>query len=122
MQIELRSPLRISILVVVCFVSMGLYLRLAQHAYRASHLAVLPNSANLQKAIRLESTNAEYYDLLGRNLALSDDSLDDAIANYRISVRLNPYVARYWLDLASAYQVEGRTREQEESVNRAVEA
>ena len=122
MQIELRSPLRISIFVVVCVVSMGLYLRLAQHAYRASHLAVVPNSANLQKAIRLEPTNAEYYDLLGRNLALSDGSLGDAIANYRISVRLNPYVARYWLDLAGAYQIDGRAREQEESVNRAVEA
>jgi len=122
MQIELRSPLRNSIFVVVSLVSAGLYLHLAQRAFRASHLAVVPNSANLLKAIQLEPTNAEYYDLLGRNLALSDSSLDDAIANYRISVRLNPYVARYWLDLAGAYQIEGRTREQEESVNRAVNA
>ena len=37
-------------------------------------------------------------------------------------MHLNPYVARYWLDLAGAYQVAGRTREQEQSVEHAVEA
>jgi len=35
---------------------------------------------------------------------------------------LNPYVARYWLDLAGAYQVAGRTSEQEQSVEQSVEA
>jgi tetratricopeptide (TPR) repeat protein len=122
MQIELRSPFRNTSFAVVCLVFVGLYLQLAHEAYRASRLAAVPNSVNLQKAIRLEPTNAEYYDLLGRNLALSDTSLEDAIANYRISVQLNPYVARYWLDLAGAYQVDGRPHEQEESVNRAVAA
>ena len=122
MQIELRSPLRSSSFALVCLVFAGLYLELAQHAYLASSLAAVPDSTNLQKAIRLEPSNAEYRDLLGRNLVVSDLSLDDAIANYRIAVTLNPYVARYWLDLAGAYQVAGRTHEQEESVNRAVEA
>jgi len=101
---------------------MGLYLQWARHAYLASHLAAIPDSANLQEAIQLEPSNAEYRDLLGRNLALSGESLDESIANYRIAVHLNPYVARYWLDLAGAYQVVGRTREQEKSVERAVEA
>jgi tetratricopeptide (TPR) repeat protein len=122
MQIELRSPLRKSFLALVCLVFVGLYLQWALHAYLASRLAVVPNSPNVQKAIRLEPSNAEYRDLFGRNLALSGESLDEAIANYRIAVHLNPYVARYWLDLAGAYQVAGRTREQEESVERAVEA
>ena len=121
MQIELRSPLRNFSFAVVCLVLVGLYLQLALHAYLASRLATGPESPNLQKAIRLEPSNAEYRDLLGRNLALSGISLDDAIANYRIAVRLNPYAARYWLDLAGAYQLAGRTREQEESVERAVE-
>jgi tetratricopeptide (TPR) repeat protein len=35
---------------------------------------------------------------------------------------LDPYEARYWLDLAGAYQVAGRTSEQGESVEHAVEA
>jgi hypothetical protein len=59
---------------------------------------------------------------LGRNWVLSSTSLPYAIANYRIAVLLNPYVARYWLDLASAYQLAGRAQEQEESVERAAEA
>ena len=37
-------------------------------------------------------------------------------------MHLNPYEARYWLDLASAYQVAGRIDEQAQSVERAVEA
>src|ERR1700675_4787378 len=100
MQIELHSPLRNSSFALVCLVFVGLYLQWALHAYLASHLAAAPNSPNVQKAIQLEPSNAEYRDLFGRNLALSGISLDEAIANYRIAVHLNPYVARYWLDLA----------------------
>jgi tetratricopeptide (TPR) repeat protein len=122
MQIELHSPLRKFSFAGACFVLVGLYLHLALRAYLASHLAAVPDSPNLQKAIQLEPSNAEYRDLFGRNLALSGISLDDAIANYRIAVHLNPYVARYWLDLAGAYQIAGRTREQEESVEQAAKA
>ena len=42
--------------------------------------------------------------------------------DYRTAVHLNPYEARYWLDLAGAYQVAGRIGEQAESVQHAVEA
>jgi hypothetical protein len=122
MQIELRSPLRKFFLGLVCLVFAGLYLQWALRAYLASHRAGVPDSAHLEKAIWLEPSNAEYRDLFGRNLSLSGTSLDEAIANYRIAVQLNPYVARYWLDLAGAYQIAGRTREQEASVEQAAEA
>ena len=122
MSIELRSPLRRLSFAGACFVLVGLYLLLALRAYLASYLAATPDLSNLNKATRLEPSNAEYRELLGRNLALSGVSLDEAIANYRIAVQLDPYVARYWLDLASAYQVEGRTQEQEESVESAVKS
>lgn len=122
MPIELRSPLRKFSFAGTCFVLIGLYLYLSLRAYLASHMAATPDLLNLNKAIRLEPSNAEYRDLFGRNLALSGESLDEAIANYRIAVHLNPYVARYWLDLAGAYQIAGRTSEQEEGVERAVEA
>jgi tetratricopeptide (TPR) repeat protein len=90
--------------------------------YFAARLATVPDVSNLQRAIRLEPANAEYRDLLGRNLALSVANLDEAIANYQSAVHLNPYDARSWLDLAGAYQVAGRTNEQAESVERAMEA
>jgi tetratricopeptide (TPR) repeat protein len=122
MPIELRSPLRKFSFAGACFVLVGLYLHLALRAYLASHLAATPDLSNLNKAIRLEPSNAEYRELLGRSLALSGANLNDAIANYRTAVHLNPYVARYWLDLAGAYQVAGHTSEQEQSVEQAVEA
>jgi len=120
--IELRSPLRKFSFAGVCLVLVGLYLYLALRAYLASHLAASPTLSNLDKATRLEPSNAEYRELLGRNLALLGANLDDAIASYRTAVHLNPYAARYWLDLAGAYQVAGRTSEQEQSVEHAVEA
>ncbi|MGC1450891.1 MAG: carbohydrate binding domain-containing protein [Candidatus Sulfotelmatobacter sp.] len=101
---------------------LGLYLPLAGRAYLAAHLAARPDLPNIQRATRLEPSNAEYRALLGRNLALSAASLDEAISDYRTAVYLNPYESRYWLDLASVYQVAGRVDEQTQSVERAVEA
>ena len=122
MRIELRSHLREFSFAMVCLVLVGLYLPLVLRPYRASRLAVIPDLSNLQEAIRLAPSNAEYRELLGRSRALSGADLNDAIASYRTAVHLNPYVARYWLDLAGAYQVAGRTSEQEQSVEHAVEA
>ena len=118
----MRSPLPKLFFAAACFVLMGLYLGLSLRPYLATRLAAIPDLPNLQKAIRLEPANAEYRELVGRNLALSGANLDDAISTYRTAVHLNPYEARYWLDLAGAYQVAGRTSEQEESVEHAVEA
>src|SRR6266849_4914752 len=122
MRIELLSPLRKLFFAVACFIFLGLYLGLSLRAYLATRLAAVPDVPNLQQAISLEPTNAEYRELLGRNLALLGTNLDEAISNYRIAVHLNPYEARYWLDLAGAYQVARRTSEQEETVEHAVEA
>jgi tetratricopeptide (TPR) repeat protein len=122
MLIELRSPLRRFCFAAACCILLGLYVHLALRAYLASHLAATPDLSNLNKATRLEPSNAEYRELLGRELALSGANLNDAISDYRTAVHLNPYEARYWLDLAGAYQVAGRTSEQEESVEKAVQA
>ena len=120
MRIQSRS--RQVFFAVVCIVFVGLYSYLAFRAYHASRLAAVPDQGNLQEAIRLEPSNAEYRELLGRYLAFSGQNLDGAISDYRAAVALNPYAARYWLDLASAYQVANRTSEQRESLERAVEA
>jgi tetratricopeptide (TPR) repeat protein len=120
MRIQSRS--RQFFFAAVCIVFVGLYSYLAFRAYYASRLVAVPDQGNLQEAIRLEPVNAEYRELLGRYWAFSGQSLDVAISNYQAAVGLNPYAARYWLDLASAYQVANRTSEQRESLERAVEA
>src|ERR1700694_714446 len=102
MPIDMRSLLRKFSFASVCLVLAGLYLYLALRAYLASHLAANPTLSNLNKATRLEPSNAEYRELLGRNLALLGANLDDAIASYRTAVHLNLSVGRLWLDLAGA--------------------
>jgi tetratricopeptide (TPR) repeat protein len=119
---ELRSRLRRFSFAAACFVVVALYLQFALRAFLAAHLAGTPDLSNLNRAIRLEPSNAEYRELLGRNLALSGVSLDKSISEYWAAIHLDPYDARYWLDLAGAYQVAGRTSEQGESVQHAVEA
>jgi len=121
MRIELRSTLRKFCFAGACFIVVGLYLLFAGRAYLAAHVAANPTLLNIQRAIRLEPSNAEYQELLGRNLALSGASLDEAISDYRTAVRLNPYESRYWLDLASAYQVAGRIDEEKQAVEQAVD-
>ena len=118
----MRPRLRRFSFAAACFVVVALYLQFALRAYLAAHLASTPELSNLNKAIRLEPSNAEYRELLGRNLALSGASLDEAISDYWTAIHLDPYEARYWLDLAGAYQVAGRINEQGESVEHAVEA
>ena len=86
------------------------------------HLATRPGIADIQKAIRLEPSNSEYPAVLARNQALSVATLNDAIGNFKIAVKLNPYQSSYWLDLAGAYQVAGDTDQQAEAVQRAAGA
>ena len=118
----MRSRLRRFSLAAACCVLVGLYLHLALRAYLAAQLAATPDLSSLNKAVRLEPSNAEYRELLGRNLALSGARLDEAISDYWTAIHLDPYEARYWLDLAGAYQVAGRINEQGESVEHAVDA
>jgi tetratricopeptide (TPR) repeat protein len=122
MQIELRSRVGRFSFAAVCVLGVVVYLQFALRAFLASHLAANLEAPRIQKAIRLEPGNAEYRDLLGRQLALSGATLDEGISDYRTAVHLNPYEARYWLDLAGAYQVAGRASEQAETVERAVQA
>src|ERR1700739_3350772 len=119
MHIELRSRWGKFLFAAVCFVGMCFYIQAALRPFLAAHFASSLEAPRLEKSIRLEPGNAEYYDLLGRNLALSGPSLDAATQDLQTAVRLNPYEARYWLDLAGAYQIAGRTQEQGDSVEQA---
>ena len=60
----------------VCFVFMALFLAEGLRAYLAARLAAKPDLANIQRASQLEPSNAEYRELLARNLALSGASLE----------------------------------------------
>ena len=66
--------------------------------------------------------NADYRNHLGRYYALVARDPGAAIEPYRAAVQLNPHSARYWFDLASAYQVLGDTSNQSWALEHAIEA
>jgi hypothetical protein len=76
MRIDLSFPLRKLALAAISCVVIVLYLALCIRIYLATRLAAVPNVPNLELAIRLEPANAEYRELLARNLALSVANLD----------------------------------------------
>jgi len=122
MRVELRSPFRRFGFGGACLIVIGSYLLFAGRAFVAAHLAAKPDLPNIQRAMRLEPSDSDYPALLGGFLALSGGSLDEGISDFQTAVHLNPYQARYWLDLAGVYQVAGRIDEQAHSVEQAVKA
>jgi hypothetical protein len=78
--------------------------------------------ASLQRAVRLDPWNAEFRYHLGRYYALVARDPGAAIEPYRAAVGLDPFSARYWFDLASAYQVSGDTSNQSSALEQAIRA
>jgi len=98
------------------------YVLLAGRLFVASAFGERPELASLQRAARLDAGNADYRNHLGRYYALVARDPGAAIEPYRAAVQLNPHSARYWFDLASAYQVLGDTSNQTWALARAIEA
>ena len=99
-----------------------IYVLLAGRLFVASVFAEKPELASLQRAARFDSGNADYRNHLGRYYALVARDPGAAIEPYRAAVQLDPHAARYWFDLASAYQVLGDTSNQTWALEHAVEA
>jgi tetratricopeptide (TPR) repeat protein len=99
-----------------------LYVTLAGRLFIASVLGERSDLGSLQRAAHLDSGNADYRNHLGRFYALVARDPGAAIEPYRAAVQLDPHSARYWFDLASAYQVLGDTSNQSVALARAIEA
>jgi|HubBroStandDraft_6_1064221.scaffolds.fasta_scaffold00065_30 tetratricopeptide (TPR) repeat protein len=99
-----------------------IYVLLAARLLVASVFADRPEPASLLRAARLDTGNADYRNHLGRYYALVARDPATAIEPYRAAVQLNPHSARYWFDLASAYQVLGDISNQTWALEHAIEA
>jgi tetratricopeptide (TPR) repeat protein len=109
----------------VAFVALGLavtYLSLAGRECLASWYGDRVDLAGLQRAARLDPGDADYRDRLGRYYYLIAHDPAAAIEPYRAAVQLNPHSARFWFDLASAYQVLDDIPSQTAALERAIEA
>jgi tetratricopeptide (TPR) repeat protein len=122
MQIALRSPARKLCFVACSVLLMFTYATLAARQWLAGYLAHKFELSSLQRAVRLEAGNAEYHDLLGRYFSLGMRSPQAAAQSYRSAIALNPYKARYWLDLAAAYHWLNQPAQRKDALAHAIQA
>src|ERR1700691_6317239 len=122
MEIVLNSAWRKRLVIGPSFVPFLIYVVLAGRLFVASFLGDRPERASLQRAAGLDPSNADYRNHLGRYYALVARDPGAAIEPYRAAVQLDPHSARYWFDLASAYQVLGDTSNQSVTLEHAVAA
>ena len=82
-------------------------------AYVADVLANRPTVHNLERAVKLDSSDAEYQMRLGRLYEYSplDLQLAKAEDHFRRATHLDPYEPQTWLDLAVAMEFQGRIAE-----------
>lgn len=122
MKIPFQSPARKLTVFAVALVLSTAYFAEVTRELVASWLGNRVNLKSLQYAARLDPENADYRDHLGRYYALVARDPVSAVGYYRAAVQLNSHSARYWFDLASAYQVLGDVANQTGALERAIDA
>jgi Tfp pilus assembly protein PilF len=122
MEIVLNTALQKRTVLGIVGVLSLLYMVLVGRLFLASVFGERPELSSLQRAARIDTGNAEYRDHLGRYYALVARDPAAAIEHYRAAVQLDPHSARYWFDLASAYQVLGDVPNQTTALKRAIDA
>jgi len=98
------------------------YLILTGREFAASVFAAHADLPGLERAVLLSPGNGDYRHRLGRYFAFVAGDSPSALESYRSAVALNPHNARYWLDLAAAYQVVGDLTGQRAALDRALQA
>jgi tetratricopeptide (TPR) repeat protein len=98
------------------------YVAMACVLFVAAWLGSQAERSSLERAAWLDRGNAEYRNHLGRYYDLVARDPASAVGQYRAAVQLNPHSARYWFDLASAYQVLGDINNQTSALEHAIQA
>jgi len=122
MDLPLNTTLRRNLVIGGAILLSFAYIFMTARMFLGSWFGDEVELASLQRAARLDPWNAEYQYHLGRYFALVARDPAGAIAPYRAAVQLNPFSARYWFDLASAYQVLGNTTNQSAALDEATRA
>ncbi|HUO13940.1 MAG TPA: carbohydrate binding domain-containing protein [Verrucomicrobiae bacterium] len=122
MTISLGSPSRKLLITAIAVLCLGVYFALAARELAADWLGNRVELKSLQWAARLDPGNADYRNHLGRYYDLVVRDPAAALSYYKAAVQLNPHSARYWFDLASAYQVLGDVANQTFALERAIQA
>jgi tetratricopeptide (TPR) repeat protein len=122
MKIPFNSPARKWLVAALAVALAVVYVGFASIQVAAGWFASRVELTSLQRAVRLDSGNADYRNHLGRyyDLVARDPAM--AVEQYKAAVQLNPHAARFWFDLASAYQVLGDTANQTAALEHAIQA
>ncbi len=100
----------------------AVYIGYAATQYLAHYFSEKPDLVSLQRAAKLQPGNADYRYRVGRYFLLVERSPEAAVRSYSVAVALNPHKARYWFDLAAAYQLLGDRDEQKNALEHALRA
>jgi tetratricopeptide (TPR) repeat protein len=122
MKIPFHAPGRRWLLAAFAAALTLVYVGLAASQFAAFWLGSRVKLTSLEWAARLDPGNADYRDHLGRYYDLVARDPAAAVGQYKTAVQLNPHSARYWFDLAGAYQVLGDTVNQTAALERAIQA
>ena len=122
MQISLNTSTRKRVVAGVALLLAAVYLALCGSLFVAWWFGRRPELTSLQRAVRFDSGDADYHNHLGRYYELAARDPATAVKHYSAAVALNPHSARFWFDLASAYQVLGDTANQAMAQARALAA
>ncbi len=122
MKIPFHTPARKRTVAVLVIVLTVVYLGQAARMFVASWLGDRVQLSSLERAAWLDPGDADYRNHLGRYFDLVARDPATAVGYYLAAVRLNPHSARFWFDLASAYQVLGDTPHQTSALEHAIEA
>ncbi|HEX3320325.1 MAG TPA: carbohydrate binding domain-containing protein [Terriglobales bacterium] len=121
MAATLRNPAKQLVLACVLLLTC-VHMTLSARNFLALYFGESDNPSRLRFAARLAPANAELQYRLGKYSAFVENDPATAIRFYQSAARLNPYNARYWLDLASAQQITEDSAGQQHSLENAVRA
>ena len=113
MQIAIKTKPARALLVIVEAAMLLMLIGWVGKAYLADVLASRPTVGNLERAVKLDPSNAAYHMRLGGLYEYSpaDFQLEKAEEHFRRATHLDSYDPETWLELAAAMEFQGRIGE-----------
>ena len=122
MLVSLNSVPRKLAFAMICLGAFATYATSIVRHYIAYRLVARVDRQSQEQAAEIEPGNAEAQWRLGRYLLYLFQDPHAAVPRLEAAVALNPYVAQYWLDLATSYQVLGELPKQRQALERGLSA
>jgi tetratricopeptide (TPR) repeat protein len=120
MLIRLHTPGRKLLFGVLCLGLIAGYGYRAGRSYMVSRMVESSDPEVLERAVRLEPTDADAWYRLGRVRSILMQDIPGSIPALQRAIALDPRHGRYWLDLGLAYQYTGDSKAQRNAIETAV--